>query len=162
MDYELIEKNRASFRELFYKKISQKDSKLISYKQFFKFCCTLKIYPDLISSFDLKRIVIIVMRKKIADDNSLEISFSQFEKMILCISEYCFPSEDSLKMLITYIKSMCLILFHVQLRNSQDFFEENPNVSRNKARNNARMNKRNSGTHDVAISYFIVNELAFL
>ena len=117
-DDSLFEANKLSFRNIFYKHLTERDSPCISYKKFFKFCCTLKIYPELISSFDIKRILSLILKKKVNEEKPPEISYSSFMKSLALISEHCFPSGDSMKLLITYIKNMCQSLYQVTLSTS--------------------------------------------
>ena len=64
MEESLLIENRNSLKDIFYRHLAEKEASNISYKQFFKFCCTVKIYPDLISSFELKRILSSTLKKK--------------------------------------------------------------------------------------------------
>ena len=111
----IIELNKTALRDLFSRKLCEKDVKFISHRTFFKFICTLKIYPDLISSFDLKRILNSILKKKASDERTCEITYPQFEKLLLSISEHCFPTGESFKLLVTHIKSMCQLLYHTTL-----------------------------------------------
>ena len=128
----LLEMNRQALKDIYIKTLTEKESRFMSYKQFFKFCCTLKLYPDLISSLDLKKILGLVLKKKISEDKPPEISYQQFEKLLTSIAEHCFPVGDSFKLLITHIKSLCQVLYHVKLyaicRNIQ--VKEIPNRSK--------------------------------
>lgn len=111
----LLDLNRTSLKNIFFKQLAEKDIPWINYSQFFKFCCTLKIYPELISSFELKKILTSVMKKKVMEDRHIEISFGIFEKLIEMIAEFCFHCEDSLKFLILHIRNMCQVMYHVPL-----------------------------------------------
>lgn len=117
MDEEsLLELNNHGLRELFYKRIAEKDSKQISKKQFFKFTCNLKILPDLLSTSDLKKLFRIILRTKQGEKLS-DISYSKFKKLLKAIAQFCFPSGDSLKLLITHIKTMCHLHYQTNLIN---------------------------------------------
>jgi hypothetical protein len=115
-DESLLEINKSYFRDIFFKRIAEKESKTISKKQFFKFVCNLKIYPDLLSASDLKKLFKFVLRTERGEKIS-EISYSKFEKMLKTIAQFCFPSGDSLKLLITHVKSMCYLHYQTNLIN---------------------------------------------
>jgi hypothetical protein len=111
MDDGLLEINKNTFREIFFKKIAEKDLRSITKKQFLKFVSNLRVYPELISSLDLKRVFTSVLKNKFGE-KVREITFSKFEKLIKALARHCFPSGDSVRLLITHIKSSCL--FHYQ------------------------------------------------
>lgn len=115
-DESLLELNNHGFRELFYRRIAEKDSKLISKKQFFKFACNLKILPDLLSTSDLKKLFRIILRTE-QGEKLTDISYSKFKKLLKAIAQFCFPSGDSLKFLITHIKTMCHLHYQTNLIN---------------------------------------------
>lgn len=74
-----------------------------------------KLYPDLITSNDLKRITSIVLGKSISEDKGSELHYLHFEKVLKAVSEHCFPTGNSMKLLITHIKPLCQALFSVNL-----------------------------------------------
>ena len=115
MEESLLIENRNSLKDIFYRHLAEKEASNISYKQFFKFCCTVKIYPDLISSFELKRILSSTLKKKILDEKTSEISYQKFEKLLGIIAEHCFPSLDSMRLMLTHIKGLCQIFYHANL-----------------------------------------------
>lgn len=110
----LIEINKNYLKDIFYKKLSDRESKSISKKQFLKFLQTTKVYPDLVSSLDLKKLFSSVLRNKYGE-KIREISYSKYEKLLKTLSKHCFPSENSLKLLITHIKPSCFIHYQVNL-----------------------------------------------
>lgn len=125
----LIEINRTALKDVFYKQLAGKDSKTITFKDFFKFFCTLKVYPDLISSFDLKKILTSILKKKVSEERPAEITYSHFEKIFVAIADHCFPSGESLKLLITHIKNMCYILYHCTLHTKANSIQVNKDTS---------------------------------
>lgn len=146
----LLETNRSAFKDIFSRQLINKDLKCITHKHFFEFLCTVKIYPDLISSFDLKKILSTVLKKKLSEKRPGEISYSNFERLLLAISDHCFPSGDSLKFLITHIKNMCHVLFHTTLHtkvNSIHTNQEIPEVVKNnmKVMSRTRISNISSG-----------------
>ena len=110
----LLEINKNYLKEIFYKKLSDRDSKTISKKQFLKFLQTTKVYPDLVSSLDLKKLFSSVLRSK-HGDKIREISYSKYEKLLKTLSKHCFPADNSLKLLITHMKPSCLIHYQANL-----------------------------------------------
>ena len=113
-DY-LIDCNRASLKKIFQKHLSEPESQYISYNQFFKFCCKIKLYPELISSTELKRIASSILKKTITEDKPIEIYYLSFEKILKHIAEHCFPSKNSIKHLISHIRSFCQIYYNTLL-----------------------------------------------
>ena len=111
----LIDCNRAALKSIFHKCIGESDSQFITYNQYFKFCCKVKLYPELISSSGIKRIIVNVLRKAISDDKPIEIYYLHFEKIFKNIAEHCFPSGNPIKLLISSIKAQCQAIYNVSL-----------------------------------------------
>ena len=116
MDSEyLIDCNRSSLKELFFNTLAENESPFVSFNQFISFCIKMKLYPEFISLSELKRILSSIMKKAINDDKSIEINYLQFEKLLKNISEHCFPTGNSLKLLFSHIKSPCQNLYAIPL-----------------------------------------------
>ena len=111
----LIDSNRTALKSIFHKCIGESDSQFMTYNQYFKFCCKIKLYPELISSSGIQRIILSVLRKTISDDKPIEIYYLHFEKIFKTIAEHCFPSRNPIKLLISSIKTQCQALYAVAL-----------------------------------------------
>lgn len=104
-----------AFKDIFYKQLAEKESRSINEKQFVKFLSLMKIYPDLMSSYHLNFILKSILKKSLSEPRFPEISYSQFEKLIIAISEQCFPAPECLNQLISYIKPHCQSAYHIIL-----------------------------------------------
>lgn len=108
----LIDHNRWVFKEIFCKHLSENEGKYIQYSQLVKFCAKVKLYPDIISSIDIKRICSIILGKVITEEKAIQLHYLHFEKVLKVISEQYFPSY---KHLISYIKPPCQTVYLVNL-----------------------------------------------
>jgi hypothetical protein len=116
MDSEyLIDCNRSSLKELFFSNLAENESPFVGFNQFISFCIKMKLYPELISLSELKRIMSNTMKKTITDEKQVEITYLQFERLLKNISEHCFPSSNSLKLMITHLKGPCSSLYSIPL-----------------------------------------------
>ena len=111
----LIDCNRGSLKLIFHKFLTEKDEEFISYNQFFKFCCKVKLYPELISSSEIKRIIWNTLRKHMGDDRPLEIQYLHFEKILKTMAEHCFPTGNGIKFMITHIRGACQAIYNIPL-----------------------------------------------
>ena len=111
----LIDCNRASLKVIFYKYLAENESQHISFNQFFKFCAKVKLYPDLITLSELKRIISNALKKNVTEDKPLEICYLQFEKIFKLIADHCFPSGNSIRLLISHMRNHCQFYYNVSL-----------------------------------------------
>lgn len=115
MDY-LIDQNRTSLRAIFL--MHSCERQMITYNEFIKFCQTVRIYPDLVSSFELKRLVMKIANSNTYIDRKVEINYIQFERLIVLISEHCFSSSsvsEKLELLFKHIKNPVKHYYHIDL-----------------------------------------------
>lgn len=113
-DY-LIDSNRPALKELFFNILAENETPFVSLSQFITFCIKIKVYPEFISLGELKRILSTVQKKLVIDDKQGEITYLQFEKALKSISEFCFPTGNSLKHFFSHIKSPCQHLYAITL-----------------------------------------------
>lgn len=105
-----MELNKNAFRDIFYNKLAENGLKVISQKQFFRFLCDLRIFPDLVSALSLKRLLQDLKQKKKG-----EINEKNFAQMIYLLACHCFPTGDSIKNFLIAIKSQCREVYKVCL-----------------------------------------------
>lgn len=106
----LMELNKNAFKEIFYNKLVENNSKFITQKQFFKFLCDLRIFPDLISALTLKKLLQDLKMKKKG-----EISEKNFFRLIFLLANQCFPGADPVKNFFTAIRTLCKDAYKVYL-----------------------------------------------
>jgi len=107
----LIINNRQKLRKIFQLHAPSKQGK-ISLQEFTKFCKNLKIFPDLISSADLKKLL-----RNLSVSSG--ISFSSFEQLIKLLSNHSFntvaPLTEKVRMLLIHIRNPCKMHYQVTL-----------------------------------------------
>ena len=106
----LMELNKSAFKEIFHCKLVENNSKVITQKQFFKFLCDLRIFPDLISALALKKLLQDLKTKKKG-----EISEKKFFRLIFLLAGQCFAAPDALRNFFIAIKSMCKDVYKVYI-----------------------------------------------
>ena len=146
MDSEyLIDSNRSILKELFFNNLAENESPFVSFNQFISFCIKMKLYPELISLSELKRILSYTLKKAINDDKSVEINYLQFEKLLKNISENCFPNGNSIKHLISHIKNPCQNLYALSLTTIAPIskvYEKNSRAPSNKFKNTSMTHRK--------------------
>ena len=125
----LIDCNRPALKELFYTYIAAAPNQHVNYNQFFKFCCKVKLYPELATSSELKRIVSNAVKKNLNEEKLVEISYLAFEKILKGLAEHCFPNGNSVKLLISYIRNPCSTTFQVFLTTVAPLHISHDNIS---------------------------------
>ena len=117
-DY-LLDYNRLHLRKIFQLHAQVQNPPTISYPEIVKLCSNLRIFPDLLTSVELKRIVIKVTSKHFTFDSKVNLTYLQFEKFLRAVSEYCFTSNNSefdrLKLLFIHIRSSCQLHYNVHI-----------------------------------------------
>ncbi|CAG9314265.1 unnamed protein product [Blepharisma stoltei] len=147
MDY-LIDTNRGSLRSIFSKHSTSHDNPVITYNELFKFCTAVRIFPDLLSSFEIKRLVMKSSNSHGNSDKRIELSYLQFEKLLKSIANHCFTSGsdgEKLKLLFAHIKNSCKLNYHVDLNIAVDsscLIEENSLSNSNLNSSNERSQKQ--------------------
>lgn len=144
-DY-LIDSNRPALKELFFNILAENETPFVSLSQFITFCIKIKVYPEFISLGDLKRILCTVQKKSILEDKQCEITYLQFEKVLKSISEFCFPTGNSLKHFFSHIKSPCQHLYSIVLTTVPPISSAFEPIKQPKIPNTAR-NKNISTSH---------------
>lgn len=145
MDY-LIDANRVSIKSIFAKHSPFQDSSYISYNELIKFSTTVRIFPDLLSSFEIKRLVMKVLNSHSNPDKRADISYLHFEKLLKSIANNCFTSGsegEKLKLLLSYIKNSCKLYYHVNLSTSM----ENSHIKEENSITNSNLNSSEEKTH---------------
>ena len=90
---------------------------LMNFTEVFKFCSSARIFPDLLTSQDLRSLIARCSNFN-SSDLSTKLSFSQFISFLKVASYKCFPertSQDSHKLLMTHMKNSCHIRYGVDL-----------------------------------------------
>ena len=113
----LIDRNRPGFRKIFQHHTAVGSSHLLPFSELIKFASAVRIFPDLMSSFEMKRLVGRLTGKHTGGDSDLSITYLQFEKLVKHIAYQCFSSLDSdrLKMLLTHIRNAASLHYKVAL-----------------------------------------------
>ncbi|CAG9315119.1 unnamed protein product [Blepharisma stoltei] len=120
MEY-LIDLNRGSLRTIF--QIHSSEKQTISYNEFIKFCTIVRIYPDMLSSFELKRLVMKTANSHTYIDRKVELGYLQFEKLLVLIAEHCFDgiqTNEKLGLMFMHIKNPCKQNYQVEIFTSPD------------------------------------------
>jgi hypothetical protein len=117
-DY-LLDYNRLHLRKIFQLHAQPQNPPTISYPELVKLCSNLRIFPDLLTSVELKRIVIKVTSKHFTFDSKVHLTYLQFEKFLRAVSEYCFTTNNSeserLKLLFIHIRGSCQLHYNVNI-----------------------------------------------
>mmetsp|Transcript_6960 Transcript_6960/g.12669 ORF Transcript_6960/g.12669 Transcript_6960/m.12669 type:complete len:374 (+) Transcript_6960:2157-3278(+) len=106
----VLDVNRSRLKKVFGKLLPDKDGR-VSFSELVKFCKLTKIFPDLVSMAELKKIA-----GKFG--SSAKLSFSQFEQTLKLIATSFFTDSNAterVKQLIRHIKNPCKAVFGVAL-----------------------------------------------
>lgn len=111
----LFDTNKISLKKLF--NVHQKEG-LLKFTDLLKLCSTTRIFPDLLSSTELHRILIDVAKDPDTQTISQNLTYPQFESFLKQSSSICYQNKsepDQEKLLFNHLKSSC------NLRYSLDF-----------------------------------------
>lgn len=111
----LIDKNRSALRKIFQHHTAASSSHLLPFSELIKFSSSVRIFPDLLSSFELKRIIARLTGKHAGQDSDLSITYLQFERLIKHIAGHCFHEPGGLQLLISHIRNPCSLHYKVTL-----------------------------------------------
>lgn len=111
----LIDKNRPALRRIFQHHTSASSSHLLPFSELIKFSSSVRIFPDLLSSFELKRIIARLTGKHAGQDSDLSITYLQFERLMKHIAGHCFHEPGGLQLLISHIRNPCSLHYKVAL-----------------------------------------------
>lgn len=111
----LIDKNRPALRKIFQQHTSSSSSHLLPFTELIKFASSVRIFPDLLSSFELKRIIARLTGKHAGQDADLAVTYLQFERLIKHIAAHCFHQADGLQLLISHIRNPSSLHYKVAL-----------------------------------------------
>lgn len=111
----LIDKNRPALRKIFQHHTAASSSHLLPFSELIKFSSSVRIFPDLLSSFELKRIIARLTGKHAGQDSDLSITYLQFERLMKHIAGHCFHEPGGLQLLISHIRNPCSLHYKVSL-----------------------------------------------
>lgn len=125
-DVFILDRNRPGLKAIF--KAHCDSEERFSYSEALKFAQSLRIYPvtckqDLLSSLELKRLFFKAADRFTVEEQRVELSYLQFERLLKLISAHCFsddlPSAEQLQLLLTHIHTPCLLQYKVTLVTTQ-------------------------------------------
>ncbi|CAG9315818.1 unnamed protein product [Blepharisma stoltei] len=128
VDKYLVDNNRSALRSLFSHYTSPPAAQSLSYNDLVNLCTAIKIIPDLMSSYDLKRVVMKTMSANLNPDIKLQISYLNFEKILkgIALAAFkCNSEDESFYLLINHIEKPCKILYNIE------FSYTSSNIARN-------------------------------
>lgn len=86
----------------------------LSISDFIKFCKRVRIYPDLLNSLELRKILLLVTGR---NNRKPTLTQEQFKELISTIADFCFASynepESRMKLLIDHISNPCILHYSI-------------------------------------------------
>lgn len=121
----LFDTNRASLKKLF---AAHEKEGTLRFTELLKLCSSTRIFPDLLASPELHKILVDVAQDPMTSSISQNLSYSQFEIFLSSVSAKAFPFKNKSEqeaMLFMHLKNSC------GLRYGADFdviLEKKPNI----------------------------------
>ena len=92
----------------------------LSISDFIKFCKRVRIYPDLLNSLELRKILLLVTGR---NNRKPTLTQEQFKQLISTIADFCFASynepESRTKLLIDHISNPCILHYSIDPSSSE-------------------------------------------
>ncbi|CAG9314031.1 unnamed protein product [Blepharisma stoltei] len=111
---ELFDINRGQLQKIF---DSHQQNKELGFNDILKFCSSARIFPDLLTSQSIRKIVIYSSGVPIGTESSAKLNYLQFEKLLKLIAQQCFKSRkggnDEYQLFFSHIKNSCHIRYRV-------------------------------------------------
>eukprot|EP00357_Protocruzia_adherens_P000534 CAMPEP_0114984048 /NCGR_PEP_ID=MMETSP0216-20121206/7053_1 /TAXON_ID=223996 /ORGANISM="Protocruzia adherens, Strain Boccale" /LENGTH=1008 /DNA_ID=CAMNT_0002346127 /DNA_START=389 /DNA_END=3415 /DNA_ORIENTATION=- len=140
----LFENNRVNLRKIFAKHHTVKDR--IAFAEFCKFCKNAKIFPELVSMFELRRIVTKLVADGTTDNpavrsgkvnaNNVLMNYLQFETALKMVANSTFtasiPLVDKVRMFFMQIRNPCKAVYQVAMNMEEGMDDDStsPNATR--------------------------------
>lgn len=87
---------------------------VLSISDFIKFCKRVRIYPDLLNSLELRKILLLVTGR---NNRKPTLTMCQFRQLVISIADFCFASynepEARMKLLIDHISNPCILHYSI-------------------------------------------------
>lgn len=109
---DLFELNRTSLSKIFE---SHEIKGLILFTDVLKICTSLRIFPNLLNSKDLRILIIQVCNLPSGEELSAKLSYKELEDFLRCVSENAYPRRRGIKaqhlMFFMHIKNPCFLRY---------------------------------------------------
>lgn len=109
---DLFELNRVNLLKIFE---SHQIRGLILFTDILKICTALRIFPNLLSSKDLRKLIVQVCNMPMGEELSAKLSYKDLEDFLRCVSEKSFPRRRGLKeqykMFFVHIRNPCFLRY---------------------------------------------------
>ena len=104
----LLTLNRAKFRKIFSRHNPDRDGK-ISFAEFSKFSKNVKIFPDLVTMLELKRLISFIINPTMSVNSKISLNYTHFEKVLKQLAVNSFSSElsnqDKIKRFLDHVRN---------------------------------------------------------